>query len=179
MPLLHPNVHQSQTKSTYSLVTTPVTNACLSFISLNDQDILKIMYSLNVNKAHGYDDMSIRLLKICDNNCLQSGSFPNNWKKSNAVPIHKKGDKQLLQNYRPVVKSLRELFSTLSSNISKKNSLLCPNQSGFCPFHSFENQLLSIVYDIYANFDQHLTLEVRANFLDISKAFGKVWHEGF
>ena len=60
-----------------------------------------------------------------------------------------------------VVKFLRELFSTLSVNISKKN-LLCPNQSGFCPFDSCENQLIAIVHDIYANFDQHPTLEVGA-----------------
>ena len=60
----------------------------------------------------------------------------------------------------------------------EKNSLLCPNQSGFCPFDSCENQLLSIVHDIYANFDQHPTLEVRGNFFDILKAFDKVWHEG-
>ena len=98
--------------STLPLATTPATNACLSSISLNDQDILKIMHSLNINKAHGCDDISIRLLKICDssivrplsiifNNCLQR-SFPNNRKKSSVVPIHKRGDKQLLQNYRPV-----------------------------------------------------------------------------
>ena len=78
-----------------------------------------------------------------------------------------------------VVKFLRELFSTLSLNISKKNSLLCPSQSGFCPFDSCENQLLSIVHDIYANFDENPTLEMRANFLDISKAFDKVWHEDY
>ena len=71
------------------------------------------MHSLNINKAHEYGDISIRLLKICDStlvrplsiifkNCLQSRSFPNNRKKSNVVPIHKKGDKQLPQNYRPV-----------------------------------------------------------------------------
>ena len=51
-------------------------------------------------------------------------------------------------------------------------------ESDFCPFDSCENQLLSIVHDIYANFDQHSTLEMRANFLDISKAFDKVWYEG-
>ena len=28
-------------------------------------------------------------------NCLLTETFPNNWKKSNVVPIHKKHDKQL------------------------------------------------------------------------------------
>ena len=62
--------------------------------------------------------------------------------------------------------------------ISQKSSLLYPNQSGFHPFDSCENQLLSIVHDVYTNFDQGQTLEMRANFLDISKAFDKVQHEG-
>ena len=90
-----------------------VSNVSLSSIQFKDQDILKIIRSLNYNKANGYDDMSIRLLKICDSsivkplsiifkNFLQTGIFPNNWKKSNVVPIHKKCDKQLLQNYRLV-----------------------------------------------------------------------------
>ena len=59
-----------------------------------------------------------------------------------------------------------------------ENDPLCPNQSGFCQFDSCENQLLSIIHDIDANFDHHPTLEVRANFLEISKAFDRVWHEG-
>ena len=41
-----------------------------------------------------------------------------------------------------------------------------------------KNQLLSIVYRIYSDFDEKPPLEVRSNFLDISKAFDKVWHEG-
>ena len=50
--------------STLPLARTPVTNASLSSIS-NDEDILKIIHSLNINKAHGYDNISIRLLKTC------------------------------------------------------------------------------------------------------------------
>ena len=181
--------------STLPLVTTPVTNACLSSISLNGQDILKITHFLNINKAHGYDDISIKLLKICNssivrplstifNNCLQSGSFPNNWKKLNFVPVHKKDDEQFLQSHRPasVLPISGKIFEIIIFNpifeYLEKNSLLCRNQCGFRSFDSCENQLLSIVYDIYANFDQHPTLEVRANLLDISKTFGKVWHEG-
>ena len=53
----------------------------------------------------------------------------------------------------------------------KENSLLCPQQSGFCSSDLCQSQLLSIVHDIYVSFDQSPTLEVRANFLDISKAF--------
>ena len=45
------------------------------------------------------------------------------------------------------------------------------------PSDSCENQLLSILHDIYHNFDQYPILEVRANFLDISKTFDKVWHK--
>ena len=60
----------------------------------------------------------------------------------------------------------------------EENNLLCQHQSGFRSSDSCQSQLLSIVHDIYASFDQIPTLEVRANFLDISKAFDKVWHEG-
>ena len=76
-----------------------------------------------------------------------------------------------------VVKFLRELLSILSSNILKK--IVFPAQINLVFIHltQVKNQLLSIVHDIYASFDQHATLEVRANFLDISKTFDKIWHE--
>ena len=37
----------------------------LSIIRFKDEDVLKIIKSLNINKAHDYDDISIRLLQIC------------------------------------------------------------------------------------------------------------------
>ena len=51
------------------------------------------------------------------------------------------------------------------------NNLLEPNQSGFKPSDS-----ISITHEIYSSF--HDGFEVRSVFLDISKAFDKVWHEG-
>ena len=60
----------------------------------------------------------------------------------------------------------------------ENNNLLTPNQSGFRPNDSCVNQLLSIAHKIYSDFDECPSLEVRSNFLDISKAFDKVWHEG-
>ena len=60
----------------------------------------------------------------------------------------------------------------------EENNLLNSNQSGFRPNDSCESQLLSIVHDIYSSFDCHPSLEVRGIFLDISKVFDRVWHEG-
>ena len=57
-----------------------------------------------------------------------------------------------------------------------ENDLISLNQSGFKPGDSCINQLLSITHEIYKSFDDGW--EVRGVFLDISKAFDKVWHQG-
>ena len=54
--------------------------------------------------------------------------------------------------------------------------MISPNQSGFRPGDSCINQLIAITHEIYKSFDDGL--EVMGVFLDISKAFDKVWHEG-
>ena len=40
-------------------------------------------------------------------------------------------------------------------------------------------QLLSIIYEIQTAFDNNPTIDVRGVFLDIFKAFDKVWHDAF
>ena len=56
--------------------------------------------------------------------------------------------------------------------------LLNPNQPGFCPSDSCVNELLTITYEIFEAFDCNPPLEVRSIFLELSKAFDKVWYEG-
>ena len=58
------------------------------------------------------------------------------------------------------------------------NQLLTLNQSGFRPGGSTINQLLYITQKIYTTFEEFPSSETCAVFLDISKAFDKVWHEG-
>ena len=64
-----------------------------------------------------------------------------------------------------------EVYSYLNTN-----NLLSKNQSGFRPGDSTIFQLLLITSTIYESFEKFD--ETRAVFLDISKAFDKVWHEG-
>ena len=104
-------------------------------------------------------------LEIIFQNCLRSGKFPSEWKKANGVPTFKKGDKQCIKNYRPV--SLLPVCGKV---------LISPKQSGFRPGDSCTNQLLSIAHEIHLAFDDGH--EVRGVFLDISKVFDRVWHEG-
>ena len=91
----------------------------------------------------------------------------------------KKKDKQCIKNCRPV--SLLLIFSKiferlLFNKFFNENDVLSSNQSDLWPGDSCINQILSITHTIYQSFDNDL--EVRGVFLDISKAFDKVWHEG-
>ena len=56
------------------------------------------------------------------------------------------------------------------------NNLITKNQSGFRSGDSTSNQLIEFVNEIHKSLDNRY--EVRVVFLDISKAFDKVWHEG-
>ena len=51
----------------------------LEFIDIDDH--LKAIGNLNANEAHGCDDISIRMLKICDDSivCLCAIFLPNAW----------------------------------------------------------------------------------------------------
>ena len=57
-----------------------------------------------------------------------------------------------------------------------KIHFLNPFQSGFRPGDSTVNQLVFVVHKIYKALEEGK--EVRMVFLDISKAFDKVWHKG-
>ena len=56
------------------------------------------------------------------------------------------------------------------------NNLITKHQSGFRPGDCTINQLLSITTTIFESFKEYD--ETRAIFMEISKAFGKVWHDG-
>ena len=172
-----------------------LTQSRLTSLDFNEDELLKIIRALNINKAHGHDDISIRMIKICDKSLIKpltflfktsvrSSHYPDIWKKSNIIPVHKKNDKRLVNNYRPI--TLLPVFGKISEKIIfnkiykflSEEKLLNPNQSGFRPSDSCINQLIEITHEIFKAFDCNPPLEVRSVFLDISKAFDKVWHEG-
>ena len=108
--------------------------------------MIRIIRSLDTKKAHGYDGISVAMIKICDNSivdslcciferCLETGIYPSQWKKANIIPVHKKGCKQNKKNYRPI--SLFPIFGKLFEKLLFDaiyeylctNGLISPHQS--------------------------------------------------
>ena len=118
---------------------------------------------MDPNKPHGHDTVNICMLKICGESisehleiifksCIEKGQFPNEWKKANVVSVHKKGDKQVSRNYRPVSllpicgKIFQRLIYNNLSEFFIKNDLISSNQSAFKRGDSCMYQLLSITH---------------------------------
>ena len=162
---------------------------------LSRDDIIPLICKLNPKKATGSDGISAQMLLLCGetasrplqiifSSILSTGIYPNVWKLANVTPIHKKNSKQEINNYRPIslLPICGKLFEKIVFNhlysFLNTNNLITKNQSGFRPGDSTINQLLDLIDTIHKSFDASPTLEVRAVFMDISKAFDKVWHDG-
>ena len=123
-------------------------------------------------------------LHILFNNSVVNECFPNEWVKANIIPVHKKVDKKIIKNHRPVslLRICCKIFEKIIFNslfkYSEYKKLLNCNQSGFRSGDSCVRQLLSITHEIYESFDANPSLEVRGAFLDISKSFDRVCHDG-
>ena len=96
------------------------------------------------------------------------------WRLANVTPIFKKCNKLL-----PICGKVLEkiIFNNLYIYLYT-NNLITKNHSGFRRGDSTTNQLLCLLDEIHQAFDSTNSVEVRTVFLDISKAFDNVWHEG-
>ena len=100
----------------------------LTSIGISETVVLEKLNKLNVNKSHGPDELHGKFLyelrhelfkpltKLFKDS-LKSGILPQDWRDANVIPLHKKGRKDLAQNYRPV--SLTSVVGKLLEQIVK------------------------------------------------------------
>ena len=165
----------------------------LDILEISPQSIRDVLDGLNVNKSCGPDLMSPRLLKegspilaepysLIFTSSLRTGQFPTTWKDGNITALHKKEDRSMPSNYRPISllcqagKSFERCVHKQLYNYINQHNLLTPFQSGFVPGDSTTFQLLHIYHTFCEAVDSGK--EVRVVFCDISKAFDRVWHRG-
>ena len=165
----------------------------LEDIVTNEEEIISILKTFNVTKSSGSDEIGNILLNRCCysisvplciifNNCLQRSVIPSVWKKADVIPIHKRDDPTDCRNYRPISllsptsKVLERIIFNRLYEFCMSNNLLTYKNSGFKKRDSTVNQLIHLSHLIYKGLDDGK--KIAAVFLDLSKAFDRVWHEG-
>ncbi len=165
-------------------------NPELSNIHLTVAEVRIALESIDISKATGPDELSGKILKECApqlapsltslfNKSLQHGIVPDLWKTANVAPIHKKNEKNMTENYRPI--SLlclpsKILERCIYNNIFHKvNHLITRLQHGFLRGRSTSTQLLIVLNQIISNLDNNFQTDII--YLDFSKAFDSVSHK--
>ena len=151
-------------------------------------EISDLINNLSSNKS---SDISITILKHCSNiispiltiffnTFLNSGIFPKILKIGIVSPVYKKGNPQLLENYRPIStlpifsKLLEKIIYTRINEFLIKNKILYEKQFGFRKGHSTSHAINYSVKYISDKIEQKQ--HVIGIFLDLSKAFDTISH---
>lgn len=154
-------------------------------------EVADIIKKLKKSATTDYYDLNSRMLQETAhillepltelvNRCFLEGTFPNVFKMSKIIPIFKKGDPNIIDNYRPISiiiifgKVMETLLKLRIMNYFEKNLLFNTCQFGFRPGLSTTKAVSKVVGDIVEGFEAgcHSVLTL----CDLSKAFDCVSH---
>ena len=161
-------------------------------IVFNEVVVRQKLEKLRADKASGVDELSPRILtelkdEICHpvtvimKSSFDTGVVPDDWRTANVTPIFKKGNRNKVENFRPV--SLTSQIGKLFEMIVRdslvehldKNGLINASQHGFRKGGSCLSNLLTFLDGVTRSLDNHDTVDVI--YLDFAKAFDKVPHK--
>lgn len=124
-------------------------------LDFDEAEVESVLMSLRGDCAVGWDGITTNLLKACRhtlvpllthvfNRSLATAVVPNAFKNAIVYPIHKRGVKSCVDNYRPIsiLPAISKIFERiLNSRLLKyleHNNILSTNQYGFRPGISTE-----------------------------------------
>ena len=162
-----------------------------SFHEVQEETISKIIDKFPAKTSCGIDGISLKFIKqikdvivkpLCTiiNQSLTTGIFPNKLKIAKIVPVHKKNDVHVIDNYRPisVLPALSKIFEKIVliqlTEHFKSQNILYPSQYGFRENHNTEHAVMENIDNIIENIENS-TLPLNI-FLDLSKAFDTLDH---
>ncbi len=165
-------------------------NDMVNDIDFSTSRIRKILKDVNVNKSAGPDGIHGKVLKNCREGIVYPlsvifrisyniGQIPAEWKLANVVPVHKKGPKTAVENYRPI--SLTSLVMKVFEKIVRDELLakcrdkLNHNQHGFLPQRSCTTQMVDYIDSLSTSINDNIRTDVV--YFDFAKAFDSVNHD--
>ncbi|KAL0810711.1 hypothetical protein ABMA28_010035 [Loxostege sticticalis] len=167
-------------------------DSSIRFKKASCDSILKIIKSLNPNKAPGMDNIKISLLKIISNEIsgaianlintsVSRGLYPDELKIGCVRPVHKKGPKNDYMNYRPITllssidKVVEKYLSEEIHSYYKKQEIITKNQYGFQSGKSATELLSKFTDEINTHLNERK--HVLVLFIDFSRAFDTLDHK--
>ena len=156
------------------------------------RNIRKLLSNINSNKACGPDGIHGKILKYCAVSLAyplslmfkisyNTGCIPRDWKLAHVVPVHKKGSKNNVENYRPI--SLTSLVMKTYERILKEellirtSHLLDNRQHGFLRLKSCSTNMVTFTDSVVLSINDCKTLSSDVVYFDFSKAFDSVNHD--
>ena len=160
-------------------------------IQINPEGVCSYLSRLKPHCASGPDNIPARFLKMAAaeltpavsllfSASLTQGILPQEWGHARVVPVFKKGDRSLPENYRPIsltsilCKALEHIIASNISTHLDNHQLLSDAQHGFRKRRSCTTQLTDLFNDLATNLDDKCQTDMIL--LDFSKAFDKVSH---
>ena len=160
-------------------------------IVFDEETVRRELAGLQVSKAAGPDGLCPAILKPLAEiiaapvtrlfrTSLNDCHLPQDWKIAQVVPIHKGGNREDVNNYRPVsltsvlLKVMERIVSRQMTSYLSDWALISPNQHGFFRRRSCTTNLLCFLEEVTKRIDRGEEVEV--SYLDFRKAFDSVNH---
>ena len=155
-------------------------------------EVSKYIDCLNIKKSSGLDGIGANILKLCKdyltmpiasiiNKSIATGCFPDQLKLASVIPLHKGGNRDDPNNYRPIsiLPTISKIFERHISNqlniFFDRTNIIHERQSGFRKHHSCQTALIRLVDSWLSDLDSGNI--IGAIFLDFKKAFDLVDHQ--
>lgn len=156
------------------------------------EEVTILIAKLNPKKARGPDDFPAELVKQLHmyfaellrdvfNESLTTGIYPDFLKVARVTPIYKTGNKEKVENYRPIAvlsvfnKIMEQLLANRMSSFFEKHKIIYHMQYGFRSGSSTSNALCELVESLYTSIEKKKM--IGAVFIDLKKAFDTLDHE--
>lgn len=169
----------------------PLSGSKLDFVNIENLDVYKRLLVLENKNNTSPDGVPNIFIKSCAESLtfpisyifqyvMMSGNVPDLWKQSYVLPLYKKGEQNIVSNYRPIslTCSIGKIFESIiyESLLSffEKNDILPQEQHGFSKGKSVSSQLLETLDDITAALENKSKVDII--YFDIAKAFDSISH---
>lgn len=181
--------HVQEPDSEYFSYMSNCSQTSLNSIEIPLETVITKINSLKNEYSPGPDGLPAVVLKECQHFLAQpiktlfqlsisQGIFPTLWKSSYITPLHKKGKKNEISNYRPIAKlsCIPKLFESIvyDTMYFHCKSIFSPKQHGFLKGRSTTTNLTEFVSTTLCALEDSKEVDVIAT--DFSKAFDKISH---